>query len=475
MKSKYTIEAPKERGQVMDAESLPDYTEREVHKLVEQVSVYVDEYSLEQFAEGDLFLMLTHALQSATKKSNSLEVHGICLILDKLISRNKEELADLMLKKIDVAPYTGQSYLFTWIDQIYSAVLAKDSASLINLNLVITHLIDLENSKLLAAILEEQSKGNNKGMNVLLPLVQALLNASKEYFNQPTSNLVAELLVSIIGKNPTLVRATFLQAIQHKAFSGQCMLTLFANVMNNSLENNPQLFNKMANQLIETINENPKAAVSAALSRTIQRGPDAGLNTVHILLKALIKATHLKENAVVVQKLLDTLSVVLESSPSLMNKMMIENITSGDSINQNGATMLTQALLASANNKYNITPMIKLFDKLIATEGASNVIEAIQQKVKYSTTTYFELLSHFAEKNASNPDVVPIKELLSELNSKKSPATTKPSESEDENFKPISALTAGKQSFFPPEEKQNNSESESAATSLSENYSKQLR
>ncbi|RUR04789.1 hypothetical protein [Legionella sp. km772] len=376
---------------------LPDFNDVELNNLISGVKLYLQEHNFTEFSESNLFLMLIHALRTAINTSNDLAVQNICKILINLNEIDHAGFMSLLSKKIDIAPYTGQSFAFTLVDQFYSATITRDTPSLISLNFLFSILLQSD-SLFLKQLAELQASGNSEGMFGLLLIAQALLRSSTESLHIMSSELIASLVILILKKNEELINTRLFQPIPHAAFSGQSVLTFLLNVVKCEAQHSNEFNNLLLKQLIEAIHNAPESLVNEGLVRVIKRGPDEGLNAGHIFLQALIASVQIKNNKGVadLQVLLKTLS-----ARAGFNAMLLDNITSGKYMNQSGMSMLVQALMAAKDNEYDLTPIMDVFAQIIAEQGKEKVLSALQQRVKYSSTTYLQLLTNVAKDDSS--------------------------------------------------------------------------
>lgn len=409
---------------------IPNYNLEQINNLISNLAIYVQDSASVPFDDDILFLMITHALQSAVNKQESEAVQSLCKILSQFIKKDEQAALNLISKKIDIDPYKDQSFAFTWMDQLYSVVLTKDVLSLISLNYLLTQLVTTEGKLFVDLLLTPQVSGKNEGMNALVPLTLALLNTANEKNELPSSMLLVNLLILILQRDPSANEILF-QPIQHHSFSGQSILTFLAKVVELSVKNNPRIVMPLINQLLRAIQEQPESLVIDSVTRTIERGPDAGLTTLHCIVQALSSAAHTKEAHNEVHSLNLLLSTIYNRAPDLLSAVMVQPITTGDSLNQNAVILLSKALLAAVDNKYDINPFIELLERIVAEQGEEKIYTALQEKVKYQATTYFQMLHSFVARNANNPDVDRIKEFLTNIskNSQNTPPLPHPSNS----------------------------------------------
>lgn len=394
--------------------NLPAYSQEEVKALIDLISLHIDNDTVQKFAESGLFLKMTHALQCSIKTKDDKAVERLCHLFNKLIDKDRNNFLILLNGKIDIEPYAGQSYFFTWMDQLYSAVFTQDIVSIINLNFVFARLLNSEDNLSTNMLLEKMEKGKYEGMNVLLLLMQTLTQATSvpEYHKEGTL-IIAELLMKAVNSIPSSeINPILAQPIAQTTYSGQSMLTLFANIISGAIRHCPEIAKLISEKMLEIMPALTPQQIKDGFTTPIQSGPDEGMTTIHILLNSLVSANQVQANIDSIYSMLTSLSILVPS----FNQILLGEIKTGNKTYPNGVCMVVQSLLAASENNLDVQREIAILVQLIKSQGSERVALALNQTLKYGPSTYLQLLTKFVQNHYDDPVVASLKDLIAHEN-----------------------------------------------------------
>jgi hypothetical protein len=400
---------------------VPDLSHEGVANVTKKIDSFVDSKSLEELSESIIMFWLTHALHFAINAGNAEAVHDICQIINKLIKKDSQTTVDMLSEIMEVGNYKGQSHVYSWVDELYSTTFTKDGASLVNLNYILSRILDEKTNDFITSLIEEIKVGKNTGMNAIVLIAQALLQSAREPYNQPSTTLIAQFLTEVIDKSPTVVRSILTTKINKKELSDKNIINLLANALEHSARDNDTVVQLICDEFIEIIKTHTPDYVDSSFNTIISKGPHEGLNSTHIILDSLISAAQTKDNDKTMVKLISVLIELYDKLPIDKRSIFIDNIKIGNKLNQNGVTMLSQALMSASENKLDTTPLFLLFNRLIEDFGPTNIQKALDTKSVFRTTTFLQMLENFCQRNindrSNDVNIEAINNLLTEISS----------------------------------------------------------
>ncbi|KTD40155.1 hypothetical protein [Legionella parisiensis] len=347
----------------------PKISSRDLEWLIVQLNDFITETPVGTIAESNFGYWLTYALQTAMNTYDEKAAQHICALLYKLYQDGNPAVLVSILSQTLGGAFEGQTVAYAWMDSLFTATFdSRNNSVLVAINYIFSQLLANAGDELSSIMAKNVEKGSEKGKNAILVLVRALANATTISDNQPTAELIAELLSSFIKKSPRIISAALTKEITYGSFKGKSSTYVLVGAIKNAVVDNPKVVQILSRILIDVSKISPAELVDS-LCKTHELGPYKGLHTLHIILISLVSAAYINHNSDALSNLIDALYQIWESnSDGKINSALMQTIHTGVHADLNGIMMIVRALAAAIDHELEIAPIIEFLNHFIKSD-----------------------------------------------------------------------------------------------------------
>lgn len=347
----------------------PKVSSMDLEWLIAQLNDFITETPVGTIAESNFGYWLTYALQCATNMYDEKAAQQICALLYKLYDdENPEALVSILSQTLGGA-FEGQTVAYAWMDNLFTATFdSRNNSVLVAISYIFNQLLEKTGDELSSIMAKNVEEGSEKGKNAILVLVRALANATTISDNQPTAELIAELLRGFLKKSPGIISAALTEEITYGSFKGKSSIYVLVGVIKNAVIDNPKVVQILSRILIDVSKGCPAGLVDS-LCKIHELGPYKGMHALHIILISLVSAAYIDKNSETLSNLIDVLSQIWESnSDGKINSALMQTIHTGEHADLNGIMMIVRALIAAIDHQLAIAPIIEFLNNFIKSD-----------------------------------------------------------------------------------------------------------
>ncbi len=364
-------------------ELTPALSKSDLLALLEELELAIkkNEENLNKF---NIIYWLTYALHCAVEMMDANLATMTAGLMIKLTNMQSIDMHSLLEQKFVVGKFTGQNTMFAWMNELYSATFdIKTFPTIVAINQVFTHWFLLPNREKIASMLIEQvDEGLDKGKNALLLLAQALSSAVKDSSQQESAAIIVDLLtncVKIIAcceKTSTALH----QEVSRGSFAGKSVINVLVSLLKDAAKNNP-LVVRVVCDILTTSSQNISLRDKqiTALSKLVGIGESAGLNSLQILITALVSSAYIDHNDEIIKILATTLKKLVVANHEKVIPLFTAPISSGQYVSQTGISLLLQAHVAASKHGSNSDPIAELLSFIKFSAGSGNAMQCHQR------------------------------------------------------------------------------------------------
>ncbi|QLZ70925.1 hypothetical protein FOLKNPGA_03745 (plasmid) [Legionella sp. PC1000] len=230
----------------------PQLSSTELEWLITQLNHFINETPYATLAESNLGYWLTYALQCALNLYDEKAAQQICALLYNLYNdENAEPLVSILSQTLG-GVFEGQTVAYAWMDNLFTATFdSRNNSVVVAINYIFSQLLEKTGDELSSVIAKNVEKGSEKGKNAILVLARALANATSMSDNQPTAELIAELLRSFVKKSPGIISAALTEEVIYGSFKDKSSIYVLMGGLKNAVEDNPKVVQILSRILID--------------------------------------------------------------------------------------------------------------------------------------------------------------------------------------------------------------------------------
>lgn len=251
-----------------------------------------------------------------------------------------------------------------------------------------------------------------------------MANATSISDNQPTAELIAELLRSFVRKSPGIISTALTEEIMYSSFKGKSGIYVLIGAIKNAIGDNPKVVQILSRILID-VNKMCSAGLVDSLCKIHEVGPYKGEHTLHVLLTSLVSAAYIDQNSETLSALIDAVHQIWKSNfDDKVNLALTQTIHTGDHVDLNGIMMIVRALTAAIDHQLQIAPIIEFLNNFIKSDpadlGAAFTHQAPKSTISDYTLSPLQLLINALSNNKNSFLETRLQNTISKLASSKS-------------------------------------------------------
>ncbi|AWN75201.1 hypothetical protein LEAN103870_11935 [Legionella anisa] len=403
----------------------PQLSSEELELLIAHLDHFIKKTPSGTLTESNLGYWLTYALQRALNLYNEKAAQQICALLYNLYDDENPDLLVSILSQTLDGVFEGQTVAYAWMDNLFTATFdSKNNSAIVAINYIFSQLLEKTGDKLSSVIAKNIEEGSEKGKNAILVLVRALANATSISDNQPTAELIAELLRSFVRKSPGIISTALTEEIMYSSFKGKSGIYVLIGAIKNAIGDNPKVVQILSRILID-VNKMCSAGLVDSLCKIHEVGPYKGEHTLHVLLTSLVSAAYIDQNSETLSALIDAVHQIWKSNfDDKVNLALTQTIHTGDHVDLNGIMMIVRALTAAIDHQLQIAPIIEFLNNFIKSDpadlGAAFTHQAPKSTISDYTLSPLQLLINALSNNKNSFLETRLQNTISKLASSKS-------------------------------------------------------
>lgn len=347
----------------------PKLSMADLNWLIAELNDFITKIPSGTIVESNFGYWLTYALQWATNLYDEKAVQQICALLYKLYDGENPEILVSILSQTLEGAFEGQTVAYAWMDNLFTATFdSRGNSVVVAINYIFSQLLEKTGDEFSFVIAKNMEKGSEKGKNAILVLTRALANATAIPDNQPTAELIAELLRSFVKKSPGIISAALTEEISYGSFKGKSSIYVLAGVVKNAVVDDSKVVQILSRVLMD-VNKICPADLVDSLCKIHEIGPYKGKHALHIILISLVSAAYINKNSEVLSDLIDAVHQIWKSdAQGKVNSALMQTIHVGEHADLNGIMMIVRALTAAIDHQLQVEPIIEFLNDFIKSD-----------------------------------------------------------------------------------------------------------
>lgn len=323
--------------------------------------------------ESGILYWLTYAMDYAVAQNMSDKIIELGALMEVIAKKNPEVCVEMFSKKFLSGKFKEKTATYLWFDMLYSMTFDASTPHMVNALIPsFTYLLESASAKLVPALVKKfkETPFSYEDKSALLCIILGLYTASLVVDNGGVTTAIADYLALCVKKAPGVFSPLLTEKILSGSLENKDMIYLVACALTETAKWSPDTVKAICALLAEVRDKNV-ASFQSSLTRVIEVGPHAGLNTLDLLLTSLVSSLYVQGNKLSVSFLVNMLASSLLISGA-DNKSILEALSTAqdDRKTPNGIMILVRALTVAMDRNDSVTEIINILSNLVNCDFA---------------------------------------------------------------------------------------------------------